>query len=106
MHANITRHLPAMNDTDKTSRDTPHNCFDDADMLLVDEKGSIASSIDPRVLDKTDLKVPLSVCTAEPGNIPIRDVASWVTRAPSIRRREVEQIHGYAKRPLNYFMLY
>jgi hypothetical protein len=58
------------------------------------------------VSEKVTLTVPLSVCTADLSHVATRDIAGWVTRSASVRRREVRQREGHIPRPLNSFMLY
>ena len=62
------------------------------------------------ITDKTPEKiimtVPLSISTANLGQVVARDIADWVSRSSSIRHREVKQRKGHTARPLNSFMLY
>jgi hypothetical protein len=54
---------------------------------------------------KVTLTVPLSVCTADLGHLPSKDIEKWFARKASVRHKAVNK-KGRIPRPLNAFMLY
>ncbi|KAH5617334.1 hypothetical protein HBI23_258560, partial [Parastagonospora nodorum] len=74
-----------------------------AERYLDDCSPAIGEDKSPK---QSALTVPLSVCTADLGDVSARDMAGWITRSASIRRREARQREGHVARPLNSFMLY
>jgi hypothetical protein len=51
------------------------------------------------------LTMPLSVCTSQYTDVPVKDVAKWASRSGRARRKEAHSRRGYIARPLNSFML-